>query len=273
MSLSPRLALAACLLAAAAPLAAASCGGIVVATGAIAGWADPATLVLADGTQVRLDGIEIPPGPPGARYRDAARALAEAHRGTTVTIVAPARAFDRYGRLRGHAVLPGTPSATPATLQQLLLAQGLARVAPRTGGRGCAATLWPHEGRARRAKLGLWADPYYDLARAETPQAALAATGRLALVEGRIVSVRESGATIYLNFGRRWTEDFTVTIAKRDERRFQEAGLEPRRLAGRHVRIRGWIEERGGPWIEATQPEQIELVTERAVTEGSVAED
>jgi hypothetical protein len=64
----------------------------------------------------------------------------------------------------------------------------------------------------------------------------LAEQGRFALVEGRVLSVRESGATIYVNFGRRWTEDFTVTIL-----------------------VRGWIEERGGPWIEATRPEQIEF--------------
>ena len=34
------------------------------------------------------------------------------------------------------------------------------------------------------------------------------------------------------------------------------AGLEPKKLAGRRVRVRGWIEERGGPWIEAARPEQ-----------------
>jgi len=25
------------------------------------------------------------------------------------------------------------------------------------------------------------------------------------------------------------------------------------------VRVRGWIEERGGPWVEAARPEQIEV--------------
>ncbi len=94
---------------------------------------------------------------------------------------------------------------------------------------------------------------------ADNPSEVLAERGRFALVEGKVVSVRESGATIYVNFGRRWTEDFTVTIPKRNERSFTAAGLEPRRLAGRRVRVRGWIEERGGPWIEAVRPEQIEL--------------
>ena len=92
-----------------------------------------------------------------------------------------------------------------------------------------------------------------------TPTDVLAELGHFALVEGKVVSVRESGATIYVNFGRRWSTDFTVTILKRNARNFTAAGIEPKTLAGRRVRVRGWIEERGGPWIEAVRPEQIEL--------------
>jgi hypothetical protein len=46
---------------------------------------------------------------------------------------------------------------------------------------------------------------------------------------------RESGGTIYVNFGGPWREDFTVTIAKRKERQFATAVLGPRALTGRHV--------------------------------------
>lgn len=35
--------------------------------------------------------------------------------------------------------------------------------------------------------------------------------------------------------------------------------MELKKLAGQHVRVRGFIEERGGPWIEAVTPEQIEI--------------
>jgi hypothetical protein len=119
--------------------------------------------------------------------------------------------------------------------------------------------LLSRENTARRAKLGLWASSYYDSLDADNPADVLAEQGHFALVEGKVVSVRESGATIYVNFGRRWSKDFTVTILKRNARNFTAAGLEPRTLAGRRVRVRGWIEERGGPWIEAARPEQIEL--------------
>jgi hypothetical protein len=120
--------------------------------------------------------------------------------------------------------------------------------------------LLARERAARKAKLGLRAISYYDSLDADNPADVLAERGRFALVEGKVVSVRESGATIYVNFGRRWTEDFTVTILKRNERSFAAAGVEPKRLSGRRVRVRGWIEERGGPWIEAARPEQIELI-------------
>ncbi len=62
-----------------------------------------------------------------------------------------------------------------------------------------------------------------------------------------------------MNFGRRWTEDFTVTILKRNARNFVAAGLDPKSLAGRRVRVSGWVKERGGPWIEAARSEQIEI--------------
>jgi hypothetical protein len=94
---------------------------------------------------------------------------------------------------------------------------------------------------------------------AENPAQILAERGRFTLVKGKVISVRESGSTIYVNFGRRWSEDFTVTVLKRNERAFTAAGLELKTLAGRDVQVRGFIEERGGPWIEATRPEQIEL--------------
>ena len=74
-----------------------------------------------------------------------------------------------------------------------------------------------------------------------------------------VVSVRESAGTIYMNFGRRWSQALTVTISKRDERVFAAAGVEPKKLEYRRVRVRGWVEERNGPRIEATRPEQIEI--------------
>ena len=132
------------------------------------------------------------------------------------------------------------------------------RRASRTG--ACAAELLALEHAARTARRGIWADPQHSVQRAADPAAILGQRGRFALVEGTVLSVRESGGTIYVNFGRRWSEDFTVTIAKRSERMFAAAGMEPKRLERRRVRVRGVVEERGGPWIEAADPAQIEIL-------------
>jgi len=101
---------------------------------------------------------------------------------------------------------------------------------------------------------------------AQYPDDVLTELGRFALVTGKVLSVNESGGLVYLNFGRRWTESFTVTLAKRNQRMFTAAGLDPTKLAGREIEVRGWIEERGGPAIEASRPEQIEIVAPATVT-------
>ena len=151
---------------------------------------------------------------------------------------APRSTTDRYGRIVAYAY--AVRDGDELFAQGELIASGFARVGDRVGSRACAAELLKRENAARAAKLGLWADPYYDVLDAETPADVLAQRGRFALVEGKVVSVRESGATIYVNFGRRWSEDFAVTVLKRNERNFTAAGLDLKGLAGRRVRVRGF---------------------------------
>lgn len=50
------------------------------------------------------------------------------------------------------------------------------------------------ESGARKAKLGLRADPYYEPIRADKPADMFAQRGRFALVEGKVAPVPESGA-------------------------------------------------------------------------------
>jgi hypothetical protein len=132
-------------------------------------------------------------------------------------------------------------------------------VAARVGNPACATALIDAEKRARTAQLGLWTDPYYALRRADNAAELRAEQGRFTVVEGKVLSVREVGSTIYVNFGRVWSRNLTVTISKRNLRAFTAAGVEPKKLENRNLRVRGWIEERSGPRIEALWPEQIEI--------------
>jgi hypothetical protein len=173
---------------------------------------------------------------------------------------------DRYGRIPARVFL--SRDGTMRSLEGELVASGAAMVGisgagSRNGGDPCRSALLMAEIKAREARLGLWSDPDYDTKAADNLTGIRASRGRFAVVEGKVLSVRESGGTIYVNFGRRWSEDFTVTILKRIGARFAAAGLEPRRLEGRRVRVRGFVEERGGPWIEATAPEQFEIADGR----------
>jgi endonuclease YncB( thermonuclease family) len=233
--------------------AAGACPHDSLGTGEVDAVLDGRTVVLTDGRQVRLVGIEAPQGEAGLAARAALRALVA---GVQVTLMGPTSS-DRYGRLVAELAVPQDGSERSVGLR--LLADGLALVAPATDAR-CATENLVAERSARRAKLGLWADPYYDILSADSPGAVAARRGHFTLVEGKVVSVRESSGTIYLNFGRRWSEDFTVTVQKRSERAFVDAGIEPKKLEGRRVRVRGWIEVHGGPWIEALRPTQIEIV-------------
>jgi endonuclease YncB( thermonuclease family) len=213
----------------------------------VASVRDGRTLMLDDGRELRLAGIEA------AGSSDALRRLAN---GQTLRLESHGPATDRYGRVVAFAFLP--EAARP--VQQTLLEQGEGLVSARIGDKACAEVLLAAERSARAAKRGLWADPNFAPLSSENLPALEAARGRFALVEGKVLSVRESGATIYMNFGRRWTRDFTVTVLKRQQRTFAAAGLDVKQLEGRRIRVRGFIERRGGPIIEAAAPEQIELI-------------
>jgi endonuclease YncB( thermonuclease family) len=263
------------------------CGGETVVNATVSHIIDGRTFVLNDGREVRLAAIEVPLLPPPgqsvpvpdksgqmtASERDAAEHEGKAAKDALDALIGGDQVvlrqadislpnnLDRYGRIVAYAYAQRDGEELFA--QGALLESGFARVADRIGNKGCAAELLAGENIARTAKLGLWGDPYYDVLNADAPVDVLAQRGRFALVEGQVVSVRESGATIYMNFGRQWSESFAVTISKRNERNFTAAGLDLKSLAGRRVRVRGFVEARGAdgnvPWMEAARPEQIEV--------------
>jgi endonuclease YncB( thermonuclease family) len=246
------------------------CGGDEIARGSASRVLDGRTFILDDGREVRLAAIEVPLAPASGELNaspggDAAKsALAGVLAGAQVVLRRAEFPSDRYGRIVAYVVVARGDSEQLA--QAELISAGFARVADRAGGRDCAVELLRRENVAREARLGLWARSSYDPLQADRPTDILAQRGRFVLVEGNVVSVHESGATVYVNFGRHWTEDFSVTIRKRNERSFTAANLDLKRFAGRRLRVRGWVEARGGvggtpwhaPWIEAVRPEQIE---------------
>ena len=188
---------------------------------------DGRSFVLTDGREVRLAGIETP---------EASKAALEKILGNRdVTLKKLGDDKDRHGRLPAFAFITGNQHSA----QQILLELGHARVSARVGSVACAKPLLSAEQAARAAKLGLWSEPAHAARHADDPANVLSERGRFTLVEGKVLSVRESGGTIYMNFGRRWSEDFTATLLKRNERAFATAGLDLKKLSGSTVRLRG----------------------------------
>jgi endonuclease YncB( thermonuclease family) len=240
-----------------------------ISGGKVRAVADGRSFVLDDGREIRLAGIEVPFPPAAGETGEQAEAGRRA-KAALENIVADREVelrltghTDRYGRIMAQAFVRQDDSGRYRSAANHMLAVGFARVSAqvgeKTGDRPCANEMLAQERAARESKLGLWREPYYAIRGAESFAELSAERGHFTVVEGKVVSVRESGGTIYVNFGRRWSQALTVTVLKRNERMFAAAGLEPRTLENRRVRVRGWIEERSGPRIEAGRPEQIEI--------------
>ena len=188
---------------------------------------DGDTLLLENGTEVRLVGIQAPelalgragfkPWPLAEQAKQGLEALAL---GKMLTLYYGGRKLDRYGRALAHLL-----RADGLWLQGELLAAGMARVYSFRDNRRLIAEM----------------------------------LGSFQLVEGPVVGaaiVRRRG---YLNFGADWKSDFTISIAPGDRKLFGPGGEDTTALEGRTVRVRGWIKSFNGAMIEATHPEQIEV--------------
>jgi micrococcal nuclease len=237
-------------------------GGIVTSV------TDGDTVILDDGRVVRMIGTQAPklpldrpdfdPWPLAPEAKSALEAIALNHQ---VRLGFGGETVDRYGRVLAHVFIAAPDGEIWA--QQAMVAQGLARVYSFPDNRACLDLLFAAEGRARLAGLGIWADPYYSTRAANAPGDLLARAGQYELVEGRVLLAERSGGRVFLNFGRFWKEDFTAVIEAPALRLFAEAGIDPLVLENALVRVRGWVDDRDGPRIEITHPEQIEVLATR----------
>lgn len=223
--------------------------------------------MLEDGRQVRLVGTQAPKLPLGRKNfptwplaPQSAGKLSAMTRGQMVTLKYGGTRLDRHGRVLGHLFLDdGT------WVQRIMVAAGMARFYSFADNRKCAGELLRAERDARAARRGIWADPFYDIRMADDVAGLNALVGTFQLVEGRVHDAEMIRARLYLNFGADWHDDFTVTVPPAGVRLFAKGAwadliATPSRLAGQRIRVRGWIDSFNGPQIEASHPEQIEIL-------------
>lgn len=237
---------------------------------------DGETLMLEGGSELRLVGALAPRAFDVAGETSEWPLAEQAHltlerlaTGRGIRVAFAGRRQDRYGRTLGHAFLTGSDGTW---LQGEMLKRGLARAYALEGSTGCLAELIAHETVAREAAIGLWAEPIYAVRSSDDTRALLRVAGTYQIVEGRVHAVSEVRGALFINFGEDWRQDFTAVLraGPRKQAKASDALGATSELTGRRVRVRGWIERRGGPMIEVPHATAIEVLA--AVESDSVSQ-
>lgn len=261
-ALAAAIGLIALLAAAIAPPSAPAAPGDLTPAGAarVAHVIDGDTVRLDNDEEVRLVGIQAPKlslgRPDVADWPLADRAKAALETlvlGREVRLFHGGRARDRHGRLLAHLY-----DADGRWIQGAMLSMGLARVYTFRDNVAKVADMLALERAARAAAAGIWSHRFY---RVRDSDDLAGDIGSFQLVEGRVLDAASVRGRVYLNFGEDWREDFTVTVAPRDVAVFRRAGLELLELETKSIRVRGWLRSFNGAMIEATHPEQIEVLS------------
>lgn len=229
----------------------------------VVGVIDGQTLRLVGGREVRLVGTLAPSSYDAAAEADkwppavaARKALERLVQGRNIRVVPAGRRSDRYGRLLAQAFLGSGVGAV--WIQGEILKAGNARAYGLDGNRSCFAQLLACEAVARDARLGLWAEAAYQVRSAAEVRGLQGVVGTFQLVEGRVVSVSGFRSAIYINFGADWRSDFTISVRGSVRREALKQWKDLTALDGRRLRVRGWIEQRGGPLIDIQDVADIE---------------
>ena len=194
---------------------------------------DGDTIHLRDGRKIRLTGINTPEI---GRRGEASQPFAhQAHRALKKLLAGNKKIGlsydqekkDRYKRVLAYVILVNGKS-----VQQALLAQGLAQsivIPPNDKHINCYREI---EKNARRSQLGLWQLAENQLIDASdlSPE-----TRGYRFISGTVSDYSESKKNIYLKL----TPELSIRIAKKDRQYF--SGVKLKSLTGKKLQIRGWV--------------------------------
>ena len=225
---------------------------------------DGDSLLLDNGDKVRLIGIQSPKLALGRNgfldwplANEAKSFLEEIALNKEVRLEFGGARKDRHGRVLAHLFILGEKEIW---LQKAMVESGFARVYSFADNRFCLDKLLRAEAIARVERKNIWANDFYKIGFAEQPKKLLNKVDHYELVEGRVMDAKKIGSRIYLNFGANWREDFTIVLEKHALRVFEKSGINVLDYQDMLIRVRGWVENRDGPRIEVTHPEQIEVL-------------
>ena len=154
------------------------------------------------------------------------------------------------------------------------IAAGLGRVLPEAAAHECRDALLRAEDAARRAKLGLWADPYYAVLDVDDERGFAERSGTRVVASGTVVAIEPGPFRTVLRLrprdralrredgtreGRRM---LTATVPARTGASFEARHVDVAGYRGRTLRVRGLLDLRFGPQVELSGPDDVEVLAE-----------
>lgn len=221
---------------------------------------NPMTLRLEDGRIISLTGLDFPDldfYEPGPFAVTAQKILKDMLEDKEVLIYQTQNAkHGRFNRM-GYHIAQLKIMNNNLWVQGIVLKLGLARMRTTYENAEMASQMLAAEKEARTQNLGIWEiDGYAVIPDSKADRN----IGSYQIVEGKVVSASLRQNMLYLNFGQNWKKDFTIQISAINKRRFTSYGLDPQKLNGSMVRVRGWISSYNGPYIELDHPQALEVI-------------
>lgn len=223
---------------------------------------DALTILLKDGTVVRLSSIDIPDFHiwDDAPYSDKAFQLLKENLPERTEIMLYQTRNAKHGRVNrknqqlAHVLIKNNKT----WLQGLYLAHGVARVYTTPHNTDMLHQMYKAEEKARTAQIGIWQkdSPYQVI----SPEQAPKHIGEFSIIEGTVQKIATIRNNIYLNFGKDWKTDFTIMITPNLRKKLSHQAINLSTLAQTDVRVRGILREYNGPLIELEDITHLEIL-------------
>lgn len=227
---------------------------------------DGRTVLLKDGKIIRLLGLEFPLDTALEESEEpfmAKQRLENLLPDGTEVMVYQRRAqsndtkrgrVNRMGHLLAHVVRKDNEQ----WINGALVADGLAWVMTDAANPELTDQLYTLENKARKSGKNIWSkESVNGLLNADT---AIKGDGQYRVVEAKVLRSATAKNNLYLNFGKDWRDDFTVMLSPSLRKTLARRGTDPMSLSGKTIRVRGWIRNWNGPYMELETAERLEIV-------------
>lgn len=230
------------------------------------------TLLLDDGSEVVLIGAMPPVSIDQSATIQQAFSPAEATRkhlealvgGKAIDLAFSGRRLDRYGRHLAHVFLNDpivlSQTQTRHWVQGDLIASGLARAYTLPGNTACIDDLLLQENHARANQTGNWGSGIFQDRNAHDPRELARFRDTFQTLEGRIDHTAKVRGHQVFDFTPTGRTGFSVWIAPPPGTRRKSTAIVAESLAGKRVRVRGWLEQRRGSRLTLDDLSQIEIL-------------